>query len=82
MFPAEFYVPNRMKKKISGLLVKFFARFLMLTLFLFLFSLTVHKPLLYIAAFNFSSLYLFICSKISLYIATFNLSLAVLPMNI
>ena len=79
MFPAEFYVPNRMKKKISGLLVTFFARFLMLTLFLF--SLTAHKSLLFIAAFNFSSLYLFICSKISLYIAAFNFSLVVLPMN-
>ena len=79
MFPAEFYVPNRMKKKISGLLAMFFARFLMLTLFLF--YLTAHKPLLYIAAFNFSSLYLFICSKKSLYIAAFNFSLVVLPMN-
>ena len=79
MFPVEFYVPNRMKKKISGLLVTFFARFLMLILFLF--SLTAHKSFLFIAAFNFSSLYLFICSKISLYIAAFNFSLVVLPMN-
>ena len=47
---------NRIKKKISGLLIMFFVSFLMLTLFLF--SLTVHKPLLYIAAFNFSPLYL------------------------
>ena len=45
-----------MKKKISGLLVAFSVRFLILALFPF--SLTVHKPLLYIAAFNFSSLYL------------------------
>ena len=45
-----------MKKKISGLLVAFSVKFLILALFLF--SLTVHKPLLYIATFNFSSLYL------------------------
>ena len=47
---------NKRKKKISGLPVIFSVRFLMLTLFLS--SLTVHKPLLYIAAFNFSSLHL------------------------
>ena len=54
--PAAFYVQNKMKEKISGLLVAFSVKFLILVLFLF--SLTVHKPLLYIGAFNFSSLYL------------------------
>ena len=55
MSPVAFHVQTKMKKKISGLLVAFSVKFLILALFLF--SLTVHKPL-YIAASNFSSLYL------------------------
>ena len=52
IYPAVSYVLNKTKKKISGLLAIFSVGFLMLTLFLS--SLTVRKPFLYIAAFNFS----------------------------
>ena len=67
---------NKTKKKIYGLPVIFSVRFLMLTLFLS--SLTVHKPLLYIAAFNFSSLHLaapgYFRFMFTEYIAAFNFS--------
>ena len=72
MSPAVFYVQNKMKKKISGLLVTFSVRSLMLTQFPF--SLSVQKPFLYIATFNFSSLYLPV-PRITLYIAAFNFTL-------